>query len=153
MTVIADPDASERTRWRRLRIDRTSLADKLLVVSPRQPIGWRAGLVATLAVVVGTGVSLVRQSGPGALDTVWDEDGRIFLADAANRSLPNAFSTAYEGYYHATPRLLTEIAVLFPAGRAAAAMAIMGAVTTSALGLFVYTASRAPTFRNGRYAY
>jgi hypothetical protein len=106
-------------------------------------MGWRAGLVGFLAVVVGAGVSLVRQPGPGALDTMWDEDGRIFLADAANRSVLKAFSTAYEGYYHVVPRLLAEIAVLFPASRAAAAMAILSAATISALGLFVYLASRA----------
>ena len=105
---------SPQHRQSRLSIDWYGLAHRLFVPAPAR-VTWR-GVTATIAAVtLGAGVSLLRQPGVGALDTVWDEDARIFLADAAARSTVDALLTAYQGYYHVAPRLLAEIAVLFPA--------------------------------------
>lgn len=109
----------------------------------RQPATRSRWLLAGLAVLIGTLVSLLRQPGAGALDTVWAEDGEVFLADAANRTLPDALATSYAGYFHLGPRLLAELAAAAPAGWAGAVLAISAAAVTAALAVLVYVASGA----------
>jgi hypothetical protein len=111
-------------------------------VVPRRVVPRRVGL-AVAAVAAGAGVSLARQPGAGALDTVWAEDGQVFLADAVTRSLPEALATSYAGYFHTGPRLLAAIAAAAPPQWAAAALATGAALATAALALLVHTASAA----------
>jgi hypothetical protein len=117
------------------------------VFRPDQP-AERGGRVRVLAIggallVGGTALSLLRQPGPGALDTVWAEDGTIFLADALRYSTAEALGTSYAGYYHLVPRLLAEVATLVPLSWAAAALAVSAALVTTLLAVAVYAASRA----------
>lgn len=125
------------------RLDRSAVAERLLPLAHSGSVRRLAWVAAGAAVLTGTVVSLLRQPGPGALDTIWDEDGRIFLADAKTSPIAAAFAKAYEGYYHAVPRLLAEVAAVFPADDAAAVLAILAAVTTALLAIFVYVAARA----------
>ncbi|HEY8453337.1 MAG: hypothetical protein FWJ70_10510 [Micromonosporaceae bacterium] len=101
----------------------------------------RRWLLAALAVAAGATVSLARQPGAGALDTVWAEDGQVFLADAVGRSLPQALATPYAGYLHTGPRLIAEVAALVPAQWAAVVLSGAAAVVTAALALLVYAAT------------
>lgn len=101
---------------------------------------WHIGL-GVIAVAVAAVVSLARQPGIGALDTVWAEDGEIFLADAVNKSFLEALATSYAGYLHLGPRLLAELAALAPASWAAAMLAVAAAVVTGLLAVLVYVAS------------
>jgi hypothetical protein len=100
-----------------------------------------SGLLAGLAVLAGAAVSLARQPGIGALDTVWAEDGQIFLTDAVNQPLPEALATSYAGYFHTGPRLLAELAAASPASWAAVVLAGSAAVITATLAVLVYVAS------------
>jgi hypothetical protein len=97
--------------------------------------------MAAVAVVAGTLLSLGRTPGVGATNTVWLEDGTIFLQDAATKSPLVAIATPYSGYYHLVPRLFAEIAVLFPPGAAAAVMAVEAAAFTAFLAIVVFVAS------------
>jgi hypothetical protein len=117
--------------------------DDLFPAAPAGPVRPRHILLAGAAVLAGTAVSLLRQPGAGALDTVWAEDGEIFLADAVNRSLPEALASSYAGYFHTAPRLLAELAALAPATSAAAVLAVSAALVTAALAVLVYVASAA----------
>src|SRR5690606_10384183 len=101
----------------------------------------RRWLLAAGAVAVGSAASLARQPGTGALDTVWAEDGQIFLAGAVGRSLPRALATPYAGYLHTGPRLIAEAAALVPAQRAALVLSGAAAVVTALLALLVYAAA------------
>lgn len=101
------------------------------------------GLLAGLAMLVGAAVSVARQPGPGALDTVWAEDGQVFLAEAVDLPFLEALTTSYAGYFHTGPRLLAEIAALLPAGWAAAILAGAAALVTAALAMLVFWASAA----------
>ncbi len=129
-----------------LVLRRLAHATALFVEPPVSPArrgrgGWgRVGLAAG-AVLVGTAVGLCRQPGVGALDTVWAEDGGIFLSDAAGHSPLAAISRSYAGYYHLVPRLLAGLATLAPAGAAAAVLALSAALCTALVALLVYTAS------------
>src|SRR5690606_2162932 len=101
----------------------------------------RRWLLAAAAVAVGSAVSLARQPGTGALDTVWAEDGQVFLADAVGRSLPEAFATPYAGYLHTGPRLLAEAAARWPAAWAAVVSSGAAAVVSALLALLVDAAA------------
>jgi hypothetical protein len=116
-------------------------AASVFLPAPKVPVTWSAALVAVVAVLVGTGLSLLRQPAAGGLDTMWAEDGQVLLADAANKSFLRALVTPFSGYYQAVPRLLAESALLFPASWAAAVYAIEAALATALLALVVYVAS------------
>jgi hypothetical protein len=128
--------AADRTGWR-------GRAAALFPAAPYRRLGPAPLGLAVLVVLAGAAVSLARQPGAGALDTVWAEDGEIFLADAVNRSLPEALTGSYAGYFHTGPRLLAELAALTPAAWAAAVLAGSAALVTAALALLVYVASAA----------
>ncbi|NES30534.1 hypothetical protein GCE86_05560 [Micromonospora terminaliae] len=93
--------------------------------------------------MAGAALQLLRQPGAGALDTVWAEDGTVFLSDALRQGPLTAFATSYAGYYHAVPRLLGGIAALVPADAAAAVLAVEAALAVALLAVLVYVASAA----------
>lgn len=97
--------------------------------------------LAVVAVIAGAIASLARTTGAGALDTVWAEDGQLFLAEALSKGFWESLTTSYSGYYHLVPRLFAQFNTLLPADWIAAAFAVEAALTTSALALLVYVAS------------
>ncbi len=92
------------------------------------------------ALVLGTAASILRQAGPGALDTIWAEDGEIFLAQAVHDGA-GAFTTSYAGYYHLVARLIAGVAALLPPTQAAAALAIGAALVTTVFAIAAYALS------------
>ncbi|MFC5004263.1 hypothetical protein ACFPIJ_41365 [Dactylosporangium cerinum] len=103
----------------------------------RPPV--KAALVVG-ALVAGTVASILRQPGPGALDTIWAEDGEIFLTQAV-RDGAGAFTTSYAGYYHLVARLVAGVAALLPPSQAAAALAIGAAFVTTVFAVAAYALS------------
>ncbi len=106
-----------------------------------QPGGTRRPALALLAVVAAAGVSLLRQTGAGALDTVYAEDGAVFLAASYNSPEAGNFFSPYAGYLHLGPRLITALVSLFPVAWAAWALAVSAAVVTGLLSVLVFFAS------------
>lgn len=98
-------------------------------------------VAAGLAVAAGTAVLLFRQTGVGALDTLYAEDGTIFLGEAARRTFPGSLFTPYMGYLHLVPRLVAEGAAAAGPERAATFFAIGAAAIVSSLALVVYCAT------------
>jgi hypothetical protein len=115
----------------------------MFVCPPARPVTGRAVLAAVAAVVAAVAVGLLRQPGPGALDTVWAEDGSVFLAQAVGEGPWTALSSSYAGYLHAVPRVLAAIAAVFPPEAAAAVLAGLAALCTALLALLVFVASAA----------
>lgn len=97
--------------------------------------------MGVLAIAAGTAVSLLRQPGAGALNTIWAEDGQIFLGQAVQKGFLHSLTTSYAGYFHLVPRLLTGVATLFPANAAAAVLAVEAAMCTATIAVLVYVAS------------
>jgi hypothetical protein len=109
--------------------------------APARPLTWgRVGLAA-VALLVAAGIGLLRQPGAGALNTVWAEDGSIFLSQATGRGVLHALVTSYGGYYHLVPRLLAGLASLAPASAAAAILATSAALCVAGVAILVYVAS------------
>ncbi|HEY8473935.1 MAG TPA: hypothetical protein VIL37_15050 [Natronosporangium sp.] len=132
--MAAPAELAHRDRWQ------PRLAP-LFESTPERPIGPHQVLLAIAAVAVGAAVSLFRQPGIGPFDTVWAEDGQIFLADAVNRSPVEALAGSYAGYFHTAPRLLAFLAAAAPPDAAGTVLAVSAAVVTAALALLVYVAS------------
>lgn len=145
-TVTAQPHpgptgAPRRRDWReRLRGGGANL---FAVPAPRSGTGWRPAALAVAAVAAGTAVSLARQPGPGALNTVWAEDGQIFLGQAVDDGPLPALGTSYAGYYHLIPRIVAGLTALAPAGAAAVLLAVAAALLVAGAAVLVYTASAA----------
>jgi hypothetical protein len=102
---------------------------------------WRRVLAGALFVVAGAGVSLVRTSGPGALNTTWIEDAGNFLQDALNQSVLTTLTTQINGYYEVVPRVITAVAVAFPVAWAPGIMSAGAAAEYALFGLIAYIAS------------
>jgi hypothetical protein len=110
---------------------------------PRPPGSRRALVTAVvvLLVALGTTVQLAREAAVSAWDTIWAEDGSIFLADALNGSPLEKVVTPYGGYIHVLPRLVGGLVAVLPLERAALLFALAAFTTVSLLAAFVYYAS------------
>ncbi len=115
--------------------------DGLFPSAARRPVRPRQVALAAVAVLGAAALSLARV--PHGFDIVYAEDGSVFLADALTESPHKALTTPYSGYLHLAPRLLAELVTLFPAGAAPVALAVIGALATALLALFVYVAAGA----------
>lgn len=96
-----------------------------------------------LGVAVGTVLSLLRTTGTGALQTIFEEDARDILTGALDTSGLKAVLTPVQGYFVVGPRLLGELATLFPISWAAGVLSFSSAVVTALLAVQVYAASGA----------
>jgi hypothetical protein len=99
--------------------------------------------LAALAVGAGTVVSLLRTTGTGPLQTVFEEDAGDVLSDALDTSGAKAVFRPIAGYFTIGPRLLGEFATIFPISWAAAVLSISAALIAALLAVQVYLASGA----------
>jgi hypothetical protein len=102
----------------------------------------RGALGLGLAGSLGVALSLLRQRGAGALDTLWAEDGSIFLQDALRDPSPVAWLDGYAGYLHLAPRLVGSIAALLPIDLASELLTLGGAAATAGVAIVTYRAAR-----------
>lgn len=110
----------------------------LYPVSTRRGVSRRTAAVGVLFVVVAAALSLARVGGPGALDTIWAEDGLMFYQPTFHQSFLSALFTPNNGYLEILPRFLIGVISILPVSRVAAAMAVTGATFSSGLALLVY---------------
>lgn len=89
-------------------------------------------LVAGLGVLLAT---LVRQEGVPVTDSIWAEDGALFLNDAQNGA--GSLFKPYSGYLHIVPRLLALMVAQLPVEFAATAIAILSGATVGILAAYV----------------
>ncbi|MFF0373984.1 hypothetical protein [Actinoplanes missouriensis] len=118
-------------------------ARTLFVAPPAGRVTGRGVVAAVVAVVAAVAVGLLRQPGPGALDTVWAEDGSVFYSQAVAEGPWAALTTSYAGYFHVVPRLLAALAAAFPPEAAAVVLAGSAALCTALLALLVFVAGAA----------
>jgi hypothetical protein len=103
---------------------------------------WLIALLYPLAFFGLTGVSLLRQSGVPATNTVWAEDGAIFYEQSRLHDFAHTLITPYAGYLQLGPRLLVQFTRLTPMRDAAAIMAVTGSACVALVCCYVYHASR-----------
>jgi hypothetical protein len=106
-------------------------------------VRWSLGGAGVLAALAGaTLLELERERGVPVWNSLWAEDGRVFLTGAL-QDFTGTFFAQNGGYLHVVPRAIAGIAALFPIRDAAAGMAGGSAVVIALLAGFVYAASSA----------
>jgi hypothetical protein len=123
---------------------RTSLATALFppATSKVRWRSWRLVAAASLLVFVASAVQLLRLPHGAALNTIWAEDGTIFLQQAKSIGRLGAIPHTYNGYVHLLPRLIAAVAASFPVSAAAAVLGSLSALTAGVVALFVFIATR-----------
>jgi hypothetical protein len=107
-------------------------------VAPAGQVAWRA-LLSLFALAAGALVLLLRIAGRSPVTTIWAEDRTVFLVQAL--ASPRYLFASYAGYLQLLPRIIGQLVAFLPLPDAAAAFAISGAMTASAVALFVFHAS------------
>lgn len=102
------------------------------------PSSW---FVLGALLILATVLQLARQAGVPAWDSIWAEDGAVFLTDALNNDL-SILVEPYAGYVHLAPRALAELATMLPIAYAAWIMSVIPALIVSGLGAYVFVAAR-----------
>jgi hypothetical protein len=102
---------------------------------------WQAAIGIVIATLVGAVVAIIRSGGTDVLDSMWAEDGSIFLQQAFQPDPAASLFHPYRGYLHVLSRLIAGAASLVPIEVAAAVMAGGAALVVGAIAVFVYVAS------------
>jgi hypothetical protein len=93
---------------------------------PVLPPSGRSRLLGPPVFLLGTAVALLRLP-LHDLDTLWAEDGALFLRQALEHGTAETVSRPYAGYLHAYPRAVTELVTRLPLGWAGLVFSIAGA--------------------------
>lgn len=117
-------------------------ARPLAVDVPRLGQRGRGALALAAWVLAVVAVVWLRNPGVPVSDTLWAEDGTVFLQSALDHSQLGALFEPYAGYLHVPARLLGEVTLLFAPEHWALVMAVLSTVLGALTGAFVYTASR-----------
>jgi hypothetical protein len=131
------PDRFAATRR---HLDRHLFPDPQPAPGPEPSRAWKALLVASL-LAIAVVVQLARIGWTGSLDTLWAEDGAIYLEGALTEGFFGAITSEYNGYLVLVPRLIAEVGSALPLDDAPAAMAIVSAVFVALCGFAVWHAS------------
>lgn len=123
---------------------RARLEQQLFLAAPRRGRGPGRGeaailMLALLALAIV--LQLLRMGPSEALDSLWAEDGQIFLQDGLTRDFPANLFDTYAGYLVFVPRLIGELGTTVPLRDAAAAVALASAVVIALSGLAVWVGS------------
>jgi hypothetical protein len=103
----------------------------------------RRSLLAVLWIAGATWLQIARQQGVPATDSIWAEDGHLFLTAALNYDHPVSLLVAPAGgYMHAVPRTLATIASVLSLDSVASYLSIVSAALVAALSVFVFVASK-----------
>jgi hypothetical protein len=103
--------------------------------------GWE-GVILLLAFLTLAAVSQLFRVGPStALNSLWAEDGPVFLGGALTQDFFTAVATSYAEYLVLIPRLIGELGAAVPLDDAAVAMNLAAVLIVALSGLAVWFAS------------
>jgi len=85
--------------------------------------------LAALLVLLAT---LARQTGVPKIDTIWADDGTVFLDCAYRRSFIECLATPYQGYLHLVPRVGAALAAAAPPAQASVVLVLLAALIGAA---------------------
>jgi hypothetical protein len=92
-----------------------------------RPAGF---LLLAFPLTIAVALLLARQVAIAAWDTIWAEDGAIFLSDALTAPGGSLFEV-YGGYVHPVPRIVAAVASWLPLEHAALVFALAWALVVS----------------------
>lgn len=101
---------------------------------------WAGAAASLLFVLLSLPLLLHWRSAPSAGQSIWAEDGQIFLQQAVAIPWTAAVVEPYAGYMHLVPRTVMALVVLLPPEQWAAAIAVVCILIRSLLAVFVWHA-------------
>jgi hypothetical protein len=137
------PSARDRGRAALARTQAWLCQNVFRDAPPGSPHGrlWAAGVV--LAGLVLVGVQLLRMRSSAPLDSLWAEDGFVWLSGAIHLGFLHALVTPHDGYLQTLSRLIAEPVSVLPVRLFAPAMAISGALIVAGCVAIVWRCSAA----------
>lgn len=102
--------------------------------------------LAVLWMVVAAVLQLARQSGVPSYETIWAEDGAVFLTEALRGPLVDTIFRPHGSYLQVVPRLVGAIVSPVPLAQAALAVSLASALVVAALSVFTFWASGSAGF-------
>jgi hypothetical protein len=102
---------------------------------------WEGALLIAGFLVLAIVLQLARIGWTGSLNSLWAEDGAVFLPQALTQSFGHAVTSEYSGYLVLIPRLIAEAATALPLRDAAETFSILSAALVGLSGLIVWHAS------------
>ena len=118
------------------------LDQNLFPQAPKPPrITIRRAAIITGTALLLVAVQLVRIHSSAPLNSLWAEDGYLFLADALRWSFFHALTTPYNGYLNTVSRLIAEPVSKLPVQWFAPAMAVAGAAIVTGCAFVVWRSS------------
>jgi hypothetical protein len=100
----------------------------------------RVVIVAGLAIAA-VGIQLLRMWPSAPLNSIWAEDGSLWLPDAMHKSFSDALTAPHNGYLQTISRLVAEPIAKLPATSFAWALALTGATIVTGCAFVVWRAS------------
>lgn len=149
---MKDRALTDRSAWlgalRRIR----AWADSLFPEAPPPPaLTLRRALLFAAISAAAVALVLLRAHGSAPLDSLLAEDGPILLQTALTEGTPEALGRLLLGYLYLVPRLIAEVATIFPATFAPEVFAVLAASVAVGSGFVVWRASaghiRSPALR------
>ncbi len=131
------------TKTARLRSLRSKLDSSLFPRVSDEGLGLGRGEAAIIVVallVIAAILDLLRLGWSDSLNTVWAEDGPIYLQAALTEGFFHAIFAPYAGYLVVVPHLIAEVATLVPLRYAPAAISILSALLAALSGFAVWVA-------------
>jgi hypothetical protein len=120
------------------------LRGDLFAAAPEAPPRFgrgRAALIGIGLLVLAVALQLLRVGPSSAFDSLWAEDGQIYLQGAIGGGFVHELGANYAGYLVVVPRLIGAIGAAVPLRDAPAAIAISSAVVVALSGLAVWVSS------------
>lgn len=136
----AIPGQEENT-IRRLRDD---LDRWIFLPSPPDTVrfrGWEGGVVLVSFLVLAAVLQLLRLGPSSALNSLWAEDGPVFLTAALTHDFFSALFAPHAEYLVVMPRLIAEIGAVVPLHDAPLAMNLATVIVVALSGVAVWFAS------------
>jgi hypothetical protein len=103
--------------------------------------GWEGAGLALALVALAVVVEISRIGWSASLESLWAEDGPIFLQGAVTHSFLDAVTTEYAGYLVVVPRLIGEAASALPLQDAPETFSLLAATIAALSGFVVWHAS------------
>ena len=104
-------------------------------------LSTRPTALAAVLVASAVALQLARQAAVSAWDTVWAEDGAVFLRDALGGHPVTTIVEPYGGYIHLPARLAATVAAGLPLDLASIVFSLAWALVVALLAAFVFFAS------------
>jgi hypothetical protein len=102
---------------------------------------YEAATLVAAFVFIAVFLQLLRIGFTASLDSLWAEDGVVFVQGALSQSFFHSLTTEYAGYIVLFPRLAGEAATLLPLRDAPAAISILAALAVALSGIAVWFAA------------